>query len=147
MTKKPLHTEEKLDWSAYSECEQEALYRGAENKAEAFPALCSVFEAMRAELIPVNAANYDNYLRALIRDCHYVEKWLIEAMPKRENIRTAEEAMKHLTAEDIQQDLMKFTVLGFIRANIALIEEQAEITLAQVERRAMEELGGNNGIH
>lgn len=142
MTKKPLNTEEKLDWSAYSDCEKEALARGSVNKAEAFTALCSIFEAAREEIIPVNAPHYDDYLRSLICDCHYVNKWLIEAMPKRANIRTAEEAMAHLTAEDIQQDLMKFTVLGFLCDNIALIGKQAEMTLAEMEMNAVRETGG-----
>lgn len=148
-TTKPNHSQEKLDWSGYSEREKAALTCGAEDRAMAFPALFSLLDGLREAIIPANAElkGYDDYLRALVADCHYVEKWLIQSMPARQDVHNADNVQANLSAEEIQQDLMKFTVLGFLRANIALISQEAQIALAQIEKRTACETGGNNGVH
>ncbi|OOF56032.1 hypothetical protein [Rodentibacter myodis] len=148
-TTKPNPLQEKLDWSAYSEREKAALACGAEEREIAFPALFSLLDGLREAIIPANAElkGYDDYLRALVADCHYVEKWLIKSMPARKGVCNVDDVLANLSVEEIQQDLMKFTVLGFLRANIALISQEAQIALAQIEKRTACETGGNNGIH
>lgn len=141
--------QEKLDWAAYSEREKAALACAMEDKAMAFSALFSLFDGMRESLIPtdIEVKGYDDYLRAVVADCHYVEKWLIQSMPARKGVCNADDILANLTAEEIQQDLMKFTVLGFLRANIALISQEAQIALAQMEKRTVSETGGEQWLN
>ncbi|OOF51007.1 hypothetical protein BKK54_04755 [Rodentibacter genomosp. 1] len=148
-TTKSNPSQEKLDWSDYSEREKEALACAMEDKAMAFSALFSLFDTMRETLIPVDTEmkGYDDYLRALVADCHYVEKWLIQSMPARKGVHNVDDALANLSAEEIQQDLMKFTVLGFLRANIALISQEAQIALAQIEKRTASETGGQQWLN
>lgn len=146
---KPTNPQEKLDWSDYSEREKEALACATEDKTMAFSALFSLFDTMRETLIPTdtNLKGYDDYLRAVVADCHYVEKWLIQSMPARKGVDNVDDILANLTAEEIQQDLMKFTVLGFLRANIALISKEAQIALAQMEKRTVSETGGEQWLN
>ncbi|MBF0750889.1 MULTISPECIES: hypothetical protein [unclassified Pasteurella] len=148
-TTKSNPSQEKLDWSDYSEQEKEALACAMEDKAMAFSALFSLFDTMRETLIPVDTEmkGYDDYLRAVVADCHYVEKWLIQSMPARKGVHNVDDVLANLSAEEIQQDLMKFTVLGFLRANIALISQEAQIALAQIEKRTASETGGQQWLN
>ncbi|OOF38202.1 hypothetical protein BKK47_09980 [Rodentibacter mrazii] len=148
-TTKSNPSQEKLDWSDYSEREKAALACGAEDRATAFPALFSLLDGVREAIIPANAElkGYDDYLRALVADCHYVEKWLIQSMPARKGVHNVDDVLANLSAEEIQQDLMKFTVLGFLRANIALISQEAQIALAQIEKRTASETGGQQWLN
>lgn len=147
-TTKSNPSQEKLDWSDYSEREKAALACGAEDRATAFPTLFSLLDGVREAIIPANAElkGYDDYLRALVADCHYVEKWLIKSMPARKGVHNVDDVLANLSAEEIQQDLMKFTVLGFLRANIALISQEAQIALAQIEKRTASETGGQQWL-
>ncbi|OOF64691.1 hypothetical protein [Rodentibacter sp. Ppn85] len=148
-TTKSNHSQEKLDWSDYSEREKAALACGAEDRATAFPALFSLLDGVREAIISANAElkGYDDYLRAVVADCHYVEKWLIQSMPERKGVDNVDDILANLTAEEIQQDLMKFTILGFLRANIALISQEAQIALAQMEKHTVSETGGQQWLN